>query len=439
MIADFFDSVCSQWKQKTGETGAKTGLIVWDCVTGDTSEWHADEWFIPASNNKLWTTAVALEHLGSEYYWETNIGVYHETLWIKGGGDPLLGWEQVCRLAAELKEKGVASLREMVLDDSLFLSEAWGRGWMWDDLSHGYAAPVHACNLELNRIPFAVEETELRLSLKNPFPFVEASATANVQPCLFGESDYAIRRLGDSYHYEVKGRLSRDEENIDAAVASGPRFLGQAFSFACKEAGIHLHPEFRMRMEPVPHEWITGSTVRLLHPSPPLGTVIRAVNQESCNLAAEVLLRTIGLHASGTGSAEKGIQCVIDTLQKWEVPQPGNYADGSGLSMYNLSSPKGVLSLLKFYLNHPEFPAFFNSLARYGISGTLKRRKGLPAGWDLRAKTGTLYGVKTLSGYLLFEKEIRFIFSLMINGLLKDQHGEQLQDELLHFLVHAHT
>ncbi|MBA4493211.1 D-alanyl-D-alanine carboxypeptidase/D-alanyl-D-alanine-endopeptidase [Paenactinomyces guangxiensis] len=430
-----FQLLFSNWRKKSGEVGANIGFSVHECSANETEEWNADTWFIPASNNKLWTTAVALDLLGPDYRWKTTCGVHEGTLWVKGGGDPVFTWDDVRKVAAELKANGVTILNKTALDDSLFVLQSRGSGWMWDDLQNGFAAPIHALNLERNRIPFQVDRTGPKPELKNPYPFIEAHTVSEMHWSDDDQSDYLIRRLRGSYQFEVTGKLSRTEQEVEIAVPSGPHFFAQALSFACQKEGIVVNPK-SVRVRPVPVKWMDEAKVQITHYSPPLHKVLQTVNQESQNLVAEVLLRTLGLQAGGKGSVEAGKKCVYLTLQKWGLPLPGNYADGSGLSMYNLSSPRGMMQLLRFYAKHRYFSVFLDSLAQYGISGTLKNRTlSLPAGWDVRAKTGTVYGVKTLSGYLSYQGKICFIFSLMINGLLEEKHGEQLQDDFLQFLI----
>lgn len=126
---------------------------------------HRDEeWMIPASNNKLWTSAVALERLGAEYRWHTLLEWTEDRWLIVGGGDPVFGQRQAEDLLAEIKKHGVRCMPGRIdWDDSAFPTRRWGTGWARDDLSEGYAAPVHAFNMELNRFSWMADP-------KNPPP-----------------------------------------------------------------------------------------------------------------------------------------------------------------------------------------------------------------------------------------------------------------------------
>lgn len=418
------------------EEGAKWGLSLIDRQTGETLVWHENEWFIPASNQKLWTSAVALDRLGPNYCWTTSYGVKDQTLWFKGGGDPVFSWEDVQEIVKHLKKKGVKKIDALYVDDSLFQSERWGTGWMWDDLTMGFAAPIHAFNLEENRIPFQLIFSGDQIQTKNPFPFVEAQldiSALKVSPS--DETEYTLVRT-DDYQYIVQGIIAKDEEEIEVAVESGPEFFYLAVQAACHREGIEMDVEVPFYVQPVPKELMDKSSIQLPHHSPPLSEILKLVNQDSRNLVAEVLLRTLPLQLNEVGTVESGVKIVEDVCKGWNLKLPGKYVDGSGLSTYNLSSPFTLRRLLEHMLEHPYTSTFQESLAQLGKSGTLEQRElTLPHGWDLKAKTGTVNGVKTLSGYLYQKGEVRIIFSCMINGLLEEDHGVEMENYLIRELI----
>lgn len=422
-----------------GEEGAKWGLSLIDRITGESLVWQENEWFIPASNQKLWTSAVALDQLGPNYRWRTQYGVKDHTLWIRGGGDPVLSWEDICQIAQNLKKQGIEKIDCLYLDDSLFQSEHWGKGWMWDDLTMGFAAPIHAINLEENRIPFQLSFVGDQIQAKNPFPFVEAKLDVSflkVSPS--NETEYTLFRSNKEYEYKAYGIISKDEEEIETAVESGPLFLALALQVACQKAGIEINREVPLFIQSISKELMEKSPIYGFHDSPRLSEVLKSVNQDSRNLVAEVLLRTLSLKQKDTGTVEAGKQIVEEVCTRWNLKLPGIYADGSGLSTYNLSSPFTLRKLLEHMLEHPYASTFQESLAQLGKSGTLEQRElELPDEWDLRAKTGTVNGVKTLSGYLYQHGKVRIVFSCMTNGLLKEDHGIEMENYLISEFVQS--
>jgi len=133
---------------------------------------------------------------------------------------------------------------------------------------------------------------------------------------------------------------------------------------------------------------------------------IHITNRDSNNSYADALLRRLG-----------GPQQVSEVLSRINV-DPGEFrqVDGSGLSRSNIAKPKAFISVLKAMTVAPGNDIFYGSLPVAGHSGTLRNRfRSTPAQGVVRAKTGTLRGVRALSGYLDYSQEERLVFSILIN------------------------
>ncbi len=246
------------------------------------------------------------------------------------------------------------------------------------------------------------------------------------------ESDLRIKRGAKKNHFVITGLLSRHEPEVEGAVWSGPHFFAELFLQACCQGGIEIASGTKVE------EGLSSpdSLPTFRHFSPPLQEILGKVGADSDNMVAEVLLKAIAKESIGIGTAEAGTEEVIKCLHRWGVEPPPVYVDGSGLSMYNLSSPRQYVQLLQSINNRPALRSvFFDSLAVYGEKGTLQERKSqLKPGIKVLAKTGSLSGTINLSGYLLVGGEIHFIFSLLINGLLDEKNGELLQDNVIRIL-----
>jgi D-alanyl-D-alanine carboxypeptidase/D-alanyl-D-alanine-endopeptidase (penicillin-binding protein 4) len=150
--------------------------------------------------------------------------------------------------------------------------------------------------------------------------------------------------------------------------------------------------------------------------SPPLAKLIRHTNQVSDNYYAEMLLKGLGVHASGVGSTAAGITVV----RRFEetVGLTSTIRDGSGLSRGNAISPHAVGRLLLAARQKPWFDSFYRSLPLAGRSGTLRKRmRRTAAAGRCRAKTGTLIGVSGLAGYCRARSGRQFVFALLMNGV----------------------
>jgi D-alanyl-D-alanine carboxypeptidase/D-alanyl-D-alanine-endopeptidase (penicillin-binding protein 4) len=156
--------------------------------------------------------------------------------------------------------------------------------------------------------------------------------------------------------------------------------------------------------------------------SPPIGALINETNQQSNNVYAEVLLRSIGrTHPQHYTSTEEtsmlGISLVKQRLTELGVdPQAYYLRDGSGLSRHNLVAPSAFVQILSAMAKLPEGQLYRDSLPVAGISGSLKNRlKGTIAQGIVSAKTGSMSGVVSLSGYINPPKYSPLVFSIILN------------------------
>ncbi|MGD8307150.1 MAG: D-alanyl-D-alanine carboxypeptidase/D-alanyl-D-alanine-endopeptidase, partial [Ignavibacteria bacterium] len=163
-------------------------------------------------------------------------------------------------------------------------------------------------------------------------------------------------------------------------------------------------------------------------------TLLSDINKDSDNLRSEMLLYALALNDSGVPAAiENGIEALnklVDTLGFNRDDY--SFADGSGVSRYNLISSELVMELLKFMYKEEHFEIFYNSLAIAGIDGTLEKRMiGAPAENNLHAKTGTLSGVSTLSGYVNAKNNHLLAFSILVqNYVEKSSFVRKIQDRI---------
>jgi serine-type D-Ala-D-Ala carboxypeptidase/endopeptidase (penicillin-binding protein 4) len=131
-----------------------------------------------------------------------------------------------------------------------------------------------------------------------------------------------------------------------------------------------------------------------------------------------MLLRTLGAERSGVGSDEAGLKAVRDFLVEAGIESKDvRLNDGCGLSRDNLVTPRFQTSLLLFLSTRPHFELFLNTLAVSGTDGTLRNRlASQPLKGVIHAKTGTLNGVATLSGYMTTKSGRNLIFSIFANN-----------------------
>lgn len=149
--------------------------------------------------------------------------------------------------------------------------------------------------------------------------------------------------------------------------------------------------------------------------SAPLRDVVTEMLTNSDNNTAELLLKEIGRVAKGTATRITGLQVIAEKIVEWGLPSGGlALADGSGLDRATKLTCSLITSLLQRSGQQSEL---VNAMAIAGSTGTLRESFVFsPAAKVLRGKTGTLTGVKTLSGVYPFSKDRSSVFSLLLNG-----------------------
>jgi D-alanyl-D-alanine carboxypeptidase/D-alanyl-D-alanine-endopeptidase (penicillin-binding protein 4) len=152
--------------------------------------------------------------------------------------------------------------------------------------------------------------------------------------------------------------------------------------------------------------------------SPPLRAILPVLMKPSQNQVAELVFRTIGLERGGLGTADSAEAVIRRQLITWGA-EPDGFAiyDGSGLSRRDMLTPETIVRVLDRMQRDTAFAVFYNSMPVAGVDGTLKSRmKGAPTEGNVRAKTGTLGSVTSLSGYVTSADGERLIFSILSNN-----------------------
>ncbi len=419
-------------------------------------ERHSARLYMPASNNKLLTGAAALVRLGPDFRFQTRImtdgtasgGVLRGNLVVVGAGDPATAPRfhggdpfRVFRdWAGQLKQRGISRIEgKLVGDDGAFAEPPVGRAWAWDDLAYGYAAPVTALQFNENLLTLEVTPgpapgtpAGVRVLPVPDFLNVEASVTTAAAGTL---PNLDLLR-GEGETVRVAGTVPAGGAPVERTVAvrSPAHLYLTALRRVLDEEGIAVADGISATR----NSDLSHLTMLWSHASPPLAEILKPLLKVSQNLYAETMARTMGLEASGSGSFAKGREVVEQVLGLMGIERGGYaYADGSGLSRLNLVSADLVVRLLKYMHRHPSFPQFYDALPVAGVDGTIaERMKGTRAANNVRAKTGTLAYVRSLSGYVETADGETLAFSMIANNfLVSSASAEYVQDTALQRLA----
>lgn len=325
--------------------------------------------FTPASNLKIYTSACALDLFGPEHCFPTQVTARVDLeqnaiigdLELVGGGNAMLNNVELGHLADQVVRKwNVKHIHgSVVVDNSRYSNTQLGPGWMWDDQPYYYNMRVTPLMLDFN-----VEK--------------------------------------------VPGKFDSDGDPVRRAIADPQAWIANKFRDLLLARGVTLEAT-EANAKSVQKRTIT-------HLGTPLAATLKHFNHESENAVGEVLLHEIAIAKGSTRpNWSPGAQSITDWLHKTAGLEQGSFrlVDGSGLSRYNLISADSSVKLLAFMRKHQHYSTFFAALPEYGVEARSGEERML-----VRAKSGGMGGVSTISGYLQTLEGRQLAFSLLANGYI---------------------
>ena len=395
----------------------------------------------PASILKLVTTAAALEILGPEYAFRTQIGYTGSlnnltgrlsgNLVIMGGGDPALGSDYfpehygnfINSWIGDIIKSGIKEINgRIICDDSRYDYQPVPGKWQWEDAGNYYGAGAYG---------LTVFDNECRIHFSTSLPGSVPEIT-KVEPAQYRyRFTNRLTALGNSDKgyifsapYSNSGWIAgtipanADDFILRGSIADPPMLLAQMIHAGLDSAGIVITGEpstTRLEGRSSGTHFITIAEKL----SPPLKEIIRILNYESVNLYAEHLLKEMGLVMTDEGSTESGIKAIDRFFKKSGIDTGGFFIeDGSGLSRLNAVTSSGMVNLLRYMKKDSRYFAdFFNSLPDAGKTGTLTSYFRDPV-FDgrMKAKSGSMERVRCYAGYLDSMTGNELIFCIMINN-----------------------
>lgn len=430
------------------------GVLVVEAETGaPVYSYRADVPRIAASNTKLVTTSAALDLLGPSWFFETPFlvrgrvegGTLHGDLAVVGSGDPTFSgrwtgdpYSVFRRWALSLLERGVRRVEgDLFLAHGRFEGPGVHPDWPEDQRARWYQAPVSALTFSDNCVRLAIRPSRRGRPRIDLFPPIDFLRVDNATAPSSSPRRHRVRivREPESSEVAVGGDVYRGAEPVEAwvTVPDPPRYFGSALRDALAERGIELAG----RLRPIEH-LPAGAWERLAVHRSDLLTTLEVTNRRSQNLFAETLLKTLGAEACGDGSWAGGLRAVEGFLERVGIA-PGTYSmtDGSGLGRGNRFSPDQLVRLLRHMLDHRWGRELFGSLA---VSGAEEqslddRLSRPPYRGNVHAKTGTLSGVSTLSGYARGRSGTLYVFSILANRTRSAWQARDAQDAILRVLI----
>lgn len=425
-------------------------------------EQDANKFVRPASNMKLYTVATAFDRLTPDFHFITSVyakekpedGRVKGDLIIYGRGDPSIAarfndgdyFKGINDLADRIVAAGVKRVKgDLVGDESYLNGVSLGSGWEWEDLTWSYGAPVSALNINDNALDLNVKAADrvgapVLVTTGPPaasFVTIVNRATTSARG---SRSNLRIYRSLGANTIELSGTLPLGDAGFVGGVAIQDPAL--AFVSMLRDALMKRGVKIEGRVRTV--NWRTGGSavtssdgsdrtaaasglveVASLQ-SPPFSVVAAHTLKPSQNQYTELILRTLGKTQAAAATdggrtrddEEAGLEVVRTFLRQAGIGDSDvALNDGSGLSRNDLISANTTVLLLTFMTKHKYFEQFREALPIAGVDGTLRTRmRGTPAEGNVRAKTGSLSSVASLSGYLTTAAGEHLVFSMMLNN-----------------------
>jgi serine-type D-Ala-D-Ala carboxypeptidase/endopeptidase (penicillin-binding protein 4) len=442
------------------------GILIVDPETRDTLYSHnASKLLIPASNQKLVVGSVMLEQLGPQYRYQTTFaaqgqiveGVLNGNLAVIGRGDPTASnhmrtdaMTPMREIADSLVQRGVRRItgRVVAVGDA-FPGPVAGSGWSWDSLDGASFAGVDELLFNEGLISIRVrpgarpgDAPVVTTAPAKTYPSLKVQATTVARDTMLvaqagrgggrGGRGGAGTRL-NVYHDTgtvdviVRGQVAMgDSANLTITQHDPNYAYVTALTEALRERGIAVDNGTSSASATRGDSLFTVQSVSLAE-------ILPNLMKPSQNQIAESFLRTLGLERGGTGTAEAGRTVIQKQFTAWNIAEDAYIVrDGSGLSRTDLISNEAIIGILEAMRKSPNFKLFYESLPIAGVDGTIRTRmQNTPAQGNLRAKTGTLSMVRSLSGYVTTADGRLLEFSILCNNWTTPQAAvDKVQDAI---------
>src|SRR5688572_16062886 len=425
---------------------AHWGILIVDPARPDTIVRHnSTKLFMPASNMKIVTGAVALAQLGPDYRFRTTLlatgpivdGKLRGDLIIVGRGDPTASDHMrgdamlaMLEVADSIAARGIIHIEGRIrADGDAFPGAIYGYGWSWDEVDEPYSAGVDELyfNEGFSRIiirggAFPGEPVTAAVLPSRGYPRVRVEARTVAAPdtaltagdALIIPLSIRVERDTAPGSVVVRGAIApHDSQVVRFAHAAPPTAYITALQEALEARGLTVAGNDSAGRPPSG----TVDTIAVVL-SPPLREIMPAFEKPSQNQIGEIFLRTLGLERTGVGSPDSGRAVIERQLLEWGATRDGFVVrDGSGLSRYNYLSPETIVRVLEVMRQDTAFQVFYDALPLAGVDGTLaSRMKGTYAEANARGKTGFVAQARSLSGYVTSADGRLLLYSLLCNN-----------------------
>ena len=425
-----------------GPEGARYGMLV-ATLDGETLVSVApDQRFIPASNTKMFTTAIAYAQLpllqrtakGTGVRLEAGAGGMFDVV-LHGRGDANLSSADDCAVdclqtLADAVAAKTRHIRHVTGDDSWFPNERWSPGMSWNNIQSRYGTGTSALTLDDNELVTKIAPGVVGAAASVAVGYFDIDNQVTTVPGK-AEAIAAVRAPG-SRTLRLTGTIGAEAAQVTLrfGIDDPAHYAAWRFRDLLRARGVRVDGDVVARHQPLAPTYdaadrkgppvIAQVEQMMLAELPvlPLAEDMVRINKESQNLHSELMLRRVA-RQSGNGSIADGQAVMRQVMTQVGLPETSySFSDGSGMSTYNRITPRAAVRLLSWIARQPWGAAWRDTLPIAGHDGTLQRRfKGTSLEGKLFAKTGSLNASRALSGYLVTRSGRTLVFSVLANDM----------------------
>ena len=369
------------------------GLAVYDPIEKKMLyEYNSQKYFTPASNIKLFTYYTGLKVLGDSIP-ALEYTIRNDSLILWGTGDPSF-------LNPALPTSNVFEFLKNRKEKLFYLPPAspekrLGPGWAWDDYNAAYSA-------ERSAFPIYGNLVELNFFRNNEQPGILPKFFSDSLIAINGSEDFQrVKRSPERNIFRYSNAEKDKETSQQIPIKTSPQLLVELLKDTLQRNVelLNTHPKMAF-----------SETIFSI----PTDSLYKHMLETSDNFIAEQILLLAANELSDTLQTKIAIKYMKENYLK-DLPDNPVWIDGSGLSRYNLVTPRSMVKLLEKIKNEVPYAELFATLPAGGKTGTLKEQFNAPEPF-IFAKTGSLSNNYNLSGFLKTRKGKILIFSFMNNN-----------------------
>lgn len=410
--------------------------------------------FVPASNLKLFPTAIALENLGNNYTWKTDFytngsvrnGILQGDLILKAEGDPTISHlflnkepNAVFKEWADyLYEKGIKSINgSLIVDNSAFAKSGIGKGWKNNYEQSYYASAPSAFSINENYVRVVVKggSKSGRAPSIRVFPAMGNIKIVNdASTVKYRRRDtISITRNNETNTIYIRGSITKNRTVGRLINLPNPgEYASNVLYDILENNQINIKGGLRVIETPA-----NAENLRLVYSyeSVPLKEVLKKTNKFSNNFLANQIYLTLGYQLKQNSAYSE--QVIHDFFNLINTDSEALVIDdGSGLSPINAATPDQFSDILMHMTKSKYFIDFYNSFPIAGVDGTLKNvMRFEPLYKNVRGKTGTINNVKSLCGYIYSKDHELLTFTILVNDIKANRYKiYQFNNEVLTIL-----